>query len=102
MISKTGNQNRSKIPVVGVDTGDLMFDYSKAARFLGDLLGVEDKANALIAYYESAMQYVDNIISSIPASERVRVYYAEGKEGFNTDPMGLSILYCSNFAAASM
>jgi iron complex transport system substrate-binding protein len=77
-----------EIPVVGVDTGDLMFDYSKAARFLGDLLGVEDKANALIAYYESAMQYVDNIISSIPASERVRVYYAEGKEGFNTDPIG--------------
>ncbi|MDD5604570.1 MAG: ABC transporter substrate-binding protein [Dehalococcoidales bacterium] len=77
-----------EIPVVGVDTGDLMFDYKEAARFLGELLGVEEKANALIDYYEEAMLYVYGVVSDIPENERVRVYYAGGKEGFNTDPLG--------------
>jgi len=76
------------IPVVGVDTGDLMFDYKEAVRFLGELLGVEEKADALIDYYEEAMLYVYGVVSDIPENERVRVYYAEGKEGFNTDPLG--------------
>jgi iron complex transport system substrate-binding protein len=76
------------IPVVGVDTGDLLFDYEKATRFLGELLGVEEKAEALIDYYQDAMLYVYDAVSDIPENERVRVYYAEGKEGFNTDPPG--------------
>jgi iron complex transport system substrate-binding protein len=46
-----------EIPVVGVDTGDLMFDYENAVRFLGELLGVQQKAEALIDYYEDAMLY---------------------------------------------
>lgn len=75
------------IPVVGVDTGDLMFDYEEATRFLGELLGVEEKAEALIDYYEDAMLYVYDVVSDIAENERVRVYYAEGKDGFNTDPL---------------
>jgi len=76
------------IPVVGVDAGDLMFDYENEIRFLGELLGVQDRAEVLIDYYKDAMLYVYSIVSEIPESERVRVYYAEGKDGFSADPVG--------------
>jgi iron complex transport system substrate-binding protein len=76
------------IPVVGVSCGELMFDYEDAIRFMGDLLGVQDRAEALIDYYEDAMLYVYGVVSDIPESERVTVYYAEGKDGLSTDAAG--------------
>ena len=85
------NERQSKfgdIPVVGVETGDQLFYYTEAARFLGVLLGVEEKAESFITYYEEAKAYVDKITSSIPENEKTRIYYAEGKEGFHTDPVG--------------
>ena len=34
------------------------------------------------------MDYVEGIVATIPDDEKIKVYYAEGKEGFNTDPVG--------------
>ncbi len=76
------------IPVVGVDTGDLMFNYKNAITFLGELLGVQEQAAELINYYTDAALYVSSVISQIPAGERLRIYYAEGKDGLSTDPLG--------------
>ena len=76
------------IPVVGVDEGDLMFNYKAAITFLGDLLGVPQQAADLVNYYTDASLYVSSIVSQIPASSRVKVYYAEGKDGLSTDPLG--------------
>lgn len=76
------------IPVVGLDSGDLMFDYEAAIRFLGDLLEVEEQSDELIEYYKDAMLYVYDVLDDIPEADRLKVYYAEGAEGLNTDPLG--------------
>ncbi len=76
------------IPVVGINEGDLMFNYKDAILFLGDLLGVPEKAQELVDFYTDAAMYVSSIVSQVPAKERLKVYYAEGTEGLNTDPLG--------------
>jgi iron complex transport system substrate-binding protein len=62
--------------------------YTDAIRFVGDLLGVSDKAQSLINYYHDAMDYVNSITSQLNDSTKVKVYYAEGKDGLSTDPKG--------------
>jgi iron complex transport system substrate-binding protein len=82
-------QKFGSIPVVGDDTGsDLLLNFQKCITFIGDLLDAQESAAKLNAYYAQAMQYVTGIVSQIPASDRVRVYYAEGLDGLNTDPIG--------------
>ena len=84
------------IPVVGVAAGekstnyadDALTGYEDEIRFLGDLLGVSTQAETLITYYKDAMKYVTGIVSNIPDSAKIKVYYAEGKDGFSTDPVG--------------
>ena len=84
------------IPVVCVTAGeaatnyqdDSLTEYESEIRFLGELLGEQERAEALITYYKEAMEYVENIVAGIPEADRVKVYYAEGKEGFSTDPVG--------------
>jgi len=81
-------QKFGSIPVIGVNTGDLLLGYAPVIHFLGELLGVPEKANELISYYTEAMDYVNGISADIPDNARVRVYYAEGTDGLSTDPTG--------------
>jgi iron complex transport system substrate-binding protein len=84
------------IPVVGLYAGenktnyadDSLTGYEKEIRFLGELLGVQSQAGKLISYYKGTMDYVNKIVATIPDKDKVKVYYAEGKEGFSTDPAG--------------
>ena len=84
------------IPVVGVSAGtqstnyadDSLTDYENEIRFLGDLLGAKASAESLITYYKDAMSYVNNIVSGISDDKKIKVYYAEGNDGFSTDPVG--------------
>jgi iron complex transport system substrate-binding protein len=76
------------IPVVGILTGGSLTELEATIRFLSDLLDVKDSGDALIAYYKEAMHYVTGIAAQIPEENRVRVYYAEGKDGLSTDPTG--------------
>ena len=84
------------IPVVGLRAGDKKTNYADDAltsyetemRFLGELLGAQAQAKKLISYYNEAMKYVTGVVSAIPVKDRIKVYYAEGKDGFSTDPAG--------------
>jgi iron complex transport system substrate-binding protein len=84
------------IPVVGLYAGDKATNYADDAltgyeaeiRFLGDLLGVQAQAESLITYYKDAMSYVSKTVAAIADKDKVKVYYAEGKDGFSTDPVG--------------
>ena len=77
------------IPVVGVNAGDdLLTMYEPEIRHVADLLGVPERGDALIAYYKQTMDYVNKVVSSIPESEKIRVYYAEGNDGLQTDAKG--------------
>ena len=76
------------IPVVGVRDARNTSAYSESLQFLGTLLGAEGKAAELSEYYHRVMGEVSTRLSTLPAEQRVRVYYAEGPKGLQTDPAG--------------
>lgn len=82
-------QKLTPIQVVGDDTGsDLLLHFQDCINFVGNILDSRDQAAKLNAYYAAAMQYVTGVVSQITADQKVRVYYAEGLDGLNTDPVG--------------
>ncbi len=93
---KERQEKFGSIPVVGLCAGDRTTNYAgdsltgyeQEIRFLGELLDVRPQAASLIAYYKEAMKYVTGIVSSVPGKDRIKVYYAEGNDGFSTDPNG--------------
>ena len=76
------------IPVVCVDDARNAIGYAPTLRFIGNLLGVGDRAEALITYYENVLDEVQGKVAAIALTDRVRVYYAEGNNGLSTDPSG--------------
>jgi iron complex transport system substrate-binding protein len=81
-------QKMGSIPVVGVEDTVNSSGYAAPVRFAGDLLGEEEQASSMIAFYEGVLSTVTERVAAIPENERVRVYYAEGPEGLWTDPSG--------------
>ncbi len=79
-------QNMTGIPVVVLD-GSL--DATPATyRTLGTLLGKEAEAEELATYCETAVANVQRAVATIPEDQRIRLYYAEGSEGLQTEPKG--------------
>lgn len=76
------------IPVVGVLDARNASAYDESITFVGRLLGTEAKAGELNEFYTRVLSTVKNRVSGIPANEKVRVYYAEGPKGLQTDPTG--------------
>lgn len=83
-------QKMGAIPVIAVEDSTNSSGYSAPIRFMGELLGEEEQAEAMIAYYEGVLTTVTERAASIPDDERVGVYYAEGPKGLTTDPSGSS------------
>ena len=77
-----------RIPVVCVDNTKNAMGYDGTIRFIGDVLGVPDRADALITYYRDVLNEVRQKVAEIPEKKRVHVYYAEGANGLSTDPAG--------------
>lgn len=74
------------IPVVMLDGHLTMLDSTY--RFLGKILGLSERADTLAAYCKSTIDLAVSTVSKIPDTEKVRVYYAEGINGLETDPQG--------------
>jgi iron complex transport system substrate-binding protein len=84
-------EKMGSIPVVGIDIWDsTLDDYIPCIDFAADVIGAQDQAEKLVKYFQDARQYAEGIASQIPESERVKVYYAEGKDGLSTDPRNSS------------
>lgn len=79
-------QEQLGIPVVMAD-GSLA-NLEKAYQFIGDLIGESVRAKMLGAYCRRILDSIGVLISNIPAEKRIRVYYAEGPKGLETDPQG--------------
>lgn len=79
-------QNQVGIPVVMVDLP--LTEMDKSYEFMGDLLGVKERAEELAAYCRDTIQDIQEKAAQIPADQKVRVYYAEGAEGLQTEPQG--------------
>lgn len=73
------------IPVIAVDS-DLKRS-AEAFRFMGELFGVEEHAEAMAAYAERTFRDIASL-ADIPEEERVRVYYGNGEDSLETAPNG--------------
>ncbi len=79
-------QNQIGIPVVAVNSELTKMD--QAYELLGDLVGEKARAGELAAYCRQSVGDVIEKAKQIPQEERLRVYYAEGTAGLETDPRG--------------
>ena len=79
-------QEQAGIPVVVLDYELTRLDRTYA--FLGKLLGETKRAEALGAYCRETLRDVADKARGIPREKRVRVYYAEGPKGLQTEPSG--------------
>ena len=88
VMETSGLQEQLGIPVV-VLNGDL--DQSAAAfRFLGEILGEEEQAEALATYAEDTLAWLETAVASVPEDAKVTVYYGNGETSLNTAPAGSS------------
>lgn len=74
------------VPVVMVSS-DLL-DAPAVYRFMGELFGVEEQAEALAAYAEETLNAISSL--DIPNEEKVRIYYGNGEDSLETAPAGSS------------
>lgn len=87
----TLNERQKKfgsIPVVGVNDTSNITTLNPSIEFIGKLLGEEDKAQKLTDFNTRVQTEVSDVVSTIPDSEKVTVYYAEGSTGLQTEPSG--------------
>lgn len=74
-------QEQLGIPCVFIETK--LDEWPAAYRKLGELLGVEDRAEELATYCQDAYDQVSEVMAGIPQAERVRVLYCVGATGAN-------------------
>lgn len=79
-------QKQLGIPVLMVD--GRIENSAAAYRFLGDILDVEERAEKLAIYCDQTLNDVQSKISAIPDDQKIRLYYAEGLKGLETQAKG--------------
>jgi iron complex transport system substrate-binding protein len=79
-------QNQLNIPVVLVN--DKLTTTGDTLRYLGKLLGVETRAEQLATYCDQVVSEAQTNTAKLKDSDKVKIYYAEGNKGLNTDPSG--------------
>jgi iron complex transport system substrate-binding protein len=75
-------QAQTGIPYVLID--GTFAHTAPSLRLLGQILGVEDRAERLAAYVEATFAELDRALAGIPESARRRVYLARGPNGLET------------------
>lgn len=74
--------NQTKRPVIVMESG--FADTAKVYRLMGDILGVQERAESLASYCEKKMKGISDMVAKIPQDKLVSVYYAEGTSGLAT------------------
>ena len=77
-------QEQTGIPVVLVDGS--FTRIADAYRFVGDIMGCEQRAEELATYCEQKFAEVTDAVAKVPDDEKITLYYAEGPEGLQTEP----------------
>lgn len=91
-------QQQLGIPVVVVNGA--MEEVSDTYELLGKITGEEEKAKVLGAYCNNVLKDVKEKVSKIKPEDRIKIYYAEGKEGLETEPAESSHADVLNYANA--
>ncbi len=63
-------------------------ELAETCELLGRALGVEDRAARLAGYCRTVMRETRALVRSLPPGRPVRVYYAQGPRGLQTDTKG--------------
>lgn len=79
-------QKQLGIPVVIMNYDISQLD--KTYEFAGKLLGVEKRAAELGSYCKQTVDDINKKAATIKPEQRVKVYYAEGPKGLQTEPKG--------------
>jgi iron complex transport system substrate-binding protein len=79
-------QGQTGIPYILVD--GTFANTADAVRLLGDVLGVEERAEEIAAYVEDTFQQIDATLAQVPQDQRPRVYLARGPSGLETGLQG--------------
>jgi iron complex transport system substrate-binding protein len=79
-------QEQTKVPYVILD--GTFNKTPEMYRLLGELLGVQDRADELARYADETLNGLQTRIAAIPESERPRVYYGRGINGLETGLAG--------------
>mgnify|MGYP000850523575 CR=1 FL=1 len=79
-------QEQLNIPVILID-GELT-KLDKAYEFLGELFNRQEDAEKFATYCRNTVDEIVQKAKDIPEDKKVRVYYAEGPDGLQTDPPG--------------
>jgi iron complex transport system substrate-binding protein len=79
-------QKQLNIPVVMVSGSITNLDSTY--RYVGRLMGYSARGELLGTYCRNVLMKVKSIVDKIPQNKRIRVYYAEGLEGLETDSKG--------------
>ncbi len=77
-------QDSTNIPVCLLDGS--MDKIAECYRMLGSIMGREDRAAELASYCEDVYERVTSAVGDIPDDKKVKLYYAEGPEGLQTEP----------------
>ena len=87
-------------PVVMVDGRLTSLDTSY--RFVGALIGEQRRADTLAQYCRQTLDTVVAVAASVPAQKRIRVYYAEGLNGWKRTRRGQCMPRCLTWWAEIM
>ena len=74
-------QEQLGIPCVHISSN--LATYGDCYRTLGELLGVEGRANEIADYCDAAYKEISDVMETIPAEDRVDVLYLTGEDGLS-------------------
>lgn len=77
-------QKFGEIPVVDVENDINLTQMPSSIEFMGNVLGKENESTQLINFYHKVYKNVTSIASSIPDSEKKKVYYTKSADGLTT------------------
>lgn len=72
------------IPILKVNFDDTK-NYPDTLRILGKILNKKERADALAQMAKTYVDEIETLVKNIPEKERVKVYYAEGDQGLQTE-----------------
>ena len=77
-------EDQTGIPSLCIDGS--FTNIREAYRMVGEILGAQDRAEKISAYLERVYNDVTAAVADIPDAEKVKLYYAEGPLGLQTEP----------------
>ncbi|PKL67479.1 MAG: iron ABC transporter substrate-binding protein [Methanobacteriales archaeon HGW-Methanobacteriales-1] len=77
-------QKFGEIPVIDLEGDIILTNITPSIKFMGKVLGEENKSQELVNFYNKVYQNVTSTVSTIPDSQKKKVYYTKSADGLTT------------------